>query len=449
MPKDYFQGMAPRTPSASPTEPERSIRNIPINTRRERTPAPPMSGGGVSGNLNGPYNPLQRSAGAGVLGFFRRFALWGIALVMVVLLGAVGAVAFRDTSVVVMPRTHALVISEDIGLTAYPENSEQSGLGGLTYTTSVKTYEEEASVPARGYEEVSEYAKGTVTVYNEYGANSVRLIKNTRFKTPDGLIFRIRDSIVVPGKRGDNPGTVTAIVYADQPGEKYNAAPTARFSIPGLEGGDMFTRVYARSTSAFIGGFSGAKPKVAESDMTGARDKLRARLEEKARGEAQAFSLDESLVFPQLLDLSFETLPPTQGSDGQALLRERLTATLPVFPEDGFAHVLASATRADAGVSVLHVVDVNNLSVRRIAGGTSSQQTIDMRISGNTTLEWQIDIDALGKALAGIPKASFDSTIAGFDSIESARAFVRPMWRKTFPADPVGIRIEVQKKDSK
>ena len=71
-----------------------------------------------------------------------------------------------------------------------------------------------------------ERATGVIVVYNAYSAAPQRLIKNTRFATEDGKIFRAKDSIVVPGTTIENgkiiPGSVEAIVVADEPGEAYN-----------------------------------------------------------------------------------------------------------------------------------------------------------------------------------------------------------------------------------
>ena len=51
--------------------------------------------------------------------------------------------------------------------------------------------------------EVNQKAQGELTVYNNYSEAPQILIKNTRFQTEDGKIFRIGDSITVPGKTGN------------------------------------------------------------------------------------------------------------------------------------------------------------------------------------------------------------------------------------------------------
>ena len=89
-------------------------------------------------------------------------------------------------------------------------------------------------------------ASGSITVYNNYSTASVKLIKNTRFQTPAGLIFRVPADVVIPGKQGSTPGQVTVTVFADQVGQQYNIGPTPRLTVPGLQSNAaMYAQIYA------------------------------------------------------------------------------------------------------------------------------------------------------------------------------------------------------------
>ena len=91
-------------------------------------------------------------------------------------------------------------------------------------------------------------AQGTITVYSTE-TKAQDLINNTRFETPSGLIFRIHAPITVPPATSSGPGSVTATVYADQPGASYNVAATS-FTVPGLQNTPEYTEVTAKSTTA-------------------------------------------------------------------------------------------------------------------------------------------------------------------------------------------------------
>jgi hypothetical protein len=372
--------------------------------------------------------------------------MWGAAVVAVLLLLFVTFAMFQGTSVLVTPRMHSVTLTEDVLLAAYPMSDERVALGALGYEMTERVIDAERSITANGFTEVEENASGLIMVYNENSANSMRLIKNTRFETPAGLIFRIRDSVVVPGKKENSPGTISVTVYADQPGEKYNVAPTDRFTLPGLKGADSYSKVYARSTVAFTGGFIGTKPKIALPDLNDARTGLRTDLEQKAREEMAKVSVPGKIAFPQLMTFAFESLPFDVDAGGKALVRERVTAKLPLFPESAFAKVLAVAARADSSDTPAHLQKTEGLSVRTIttdASAPAANGSIEILVSGSTTLVWDVNTETLKVTLAGTPKTNFQTLIGGVSSIEKADAFIRPFWRSSFPEKAEDIEVIV------
>ena len=151
-----------------------------------------------------------------------------ITLAIVAVLGLAVFVSnlFHSAVLSVSPRVAAAAISDDL---------VAKRAGGLTYQAVTLKEEGSSTVKATGEEAVSKKASGTVVIYNNYNSSSQRLIKNTRFETPEGLIFRVSDSVTVPGKKGSTPGSVEATIVADEPGDKYNVG-LKDFTIPGFKG---------------------------------------------------------------------------------------------------------------------------------------------------------------------------------------------------------------------
>ncbi|MFA5230373.1 MAG: hypothetical protein WC422_03050, partial [Candidatus Paceibacterota bacterium] len=93
-------------------------------------------------------------------------------------------------------------------------------------------------------------AKGKLTVYNAYNTSPQILVQNTRFESPDGLIFRADARVTVPGatlKNGEIvPSSIVINVTAAETGNAYNISPV-RFTIPGFKGTDRFTGFYGES----------------------------------------------------------------------------------------------------------------------------------------------------------------------------------------------------------
>ena len=114
MPKDYFQDVTPpnANPSDAPAGTERTIRNIPIRERRER----PRESERIS-------IPTLQGLPHSVMWFgnfpWRRLLMWAIIALAVIGLLFATVSMFKSTSVVITPRTHPLVLTEDVPLTAY------------------------------------------------------------------------------------------------------------------------------------------------------------------------------------------------------------------------------------------------------------------------------------------------------------------------------------------
>src|SRR3989338_5100844 len=276
MAKDYFQDiLKPEEKSGgaygsgkSDIEPrggphatgERSIRNITVNPRAARSRA--MSGDVRESSGGAPQSQYRQPR----LENKKRVWIWVVAAVSVLVLLILALFAFRDTTITVIPRSRPVVFEQAVHFNASPATSATAG--ALTYTVIANDLEDSVVVASSGTEYAEEKATGTITVYNAYSDSPVRLIKDTRFATPAGLIFRVHAAVVIPARKGATPGSVTVTVVADKAGEQYNIAPVDTFTLPGLKTTpDMYATVYARSTAAFSGGFAGSRPGVAKDAL--------------------------------------------------------------------------------------------------------------------------------------------------------------------------------------
>ncbi len=337
MAKDYFEDITPpenasseRTPTPPPSLESRS-EQVPIRV----ADAPPARG---IRNIAAP-----RAARAKAIGDFRepppfpsepprtkgysRWILWGAALLALVALATLALFSFRDTVIRVVPKSHTVVFDPATTFTAFPESTAATGT--LSYTVQTSELEDSEVVPSQGTTHAETKASGSITVYNEYSDASVKLIKNTRFQTPDGLVFRTPAEVVVPGKKGSAPGQVNVMVVADAAGEKYNIAPVSRFTLPGLASSPgMYAKVYAKSTASFSGGFVGDQPAVAPGALETALSAVRARLEEKARAGSTGTG-SETIMFPDMIQITYQDLPNTSEAGGGVRVHQRAVIEVP------------------------------------------------------------------------------------------------------------------------
>ena len=94
-------------------------------------------------------------------------------------------------------------------------------------------------------ENTSGKASGKITIINNYTQNQP-LVATTRFQSPEGLIFRLPQTIVVPAK-----SKMEVTVVADQPGAQYEIGPS-KFSIPGFTWRQQY--IWAESTGQMVRG---------------------------------------------------------------------------------------------------------------------------------------------------------------------------------------------------
>ena len=413
-----------------PDQPERTIRNIPVApTRRPRAGAIDLRDTGA------PISPPRA---------ITRYWMWGGVALSLLVLGAIGLVALRPTTVTVIPRSHTVVFDETAQFSAYPAATAKPN--ALSFTLESSTLEDSQLVPAKGMERVEERAQGTIVVYNEYSAQPVKLIKNTRFQTPEGLIFRIPAEVIVPGRKGAVPGSLSVMAIADAPGEKYNVGPVSRFTIPGLKSSaDMYKQVYARSHAPIGGGFSGERPAAEPGAIEAARSQMRTRLQEKARAAALARTDDTTFAFSDLARITYESAA-TETEKGGIRLHERARIEQPLFPSDAFAHIIAQSVSAEAERGSIGLRTGKGFAARRQNESAPLGDTapLEFTLRGEAQLVWKVNVSELAAALAGRDESAFRAIVEGFPGIDEAHARIEPFWNNTFPKDPAAIHVTIQ-----
>lgn len=421
--------------TAAPAPQERSIRNIsmpnrptrsrPLDDMRDMREVPPLG----MGMPRGPRRPS-------------RIWMWAAAILSILILAALVLVAFRDTVVRVTPRTHSVVFDEASLFTSYPEASAASGM--LVYTVRTVELEDSEVVSASGTVHAEDRASGTITVFNDYSAAPVKLVKTTRFEANGGLIYRVPADVSIPGKAGAVPGQVQVTVVADQPGEKYNIGPVARFTLPGLKSSDMYTKVYGSSSAAMSGGFAGERPGIASDALESTIALIRDRLEKKAHEAALAQSDDAQISFADLIQIEYQDMPSTPETGGGARIHQKAIVRIPVFARKDFSGAIARSVSTDADGGSVNLTG-DSYTVHQ--SGTTSilgTEPLQFSLQGEGLLVWSVDSAALSTALAGRDQTAFQSIVTGFPAIQEAKARIEPFWSSSFPKDSSDIKIKIE-----
>lgn len=366
-----------------------------------------------------------------------RFPFGTAVVALVVTLASAGALyAFSKATVSVTP-----VVNKTTLTTA--DFTADAGGGNLPFI--VITVEKVGTKDAKseGTENVSEAAQGTVVLTNTQAVPQ-QLIKNTRLESADGHIYRIHDSIAIPASKAGAPGTLSVVVYADAPGEAFNIAATT-FRIPGLKGSKAYDQVTGKSSEAMAGGFIGTRPVVAQAtkdkEYTAIKESLAADIE-----KAVAEKVEKGYVLlPGATFISYVALPDAPATGGSVTLSEKAVVTAVIFPEDALAKGIAyQSVGSYAGQSVtLGATTGLMLTSNTGVAPAPTDQAFSFKLSGDTSVVWQVDAEKVAGAVAGKTRESAQVALAGFPEIDRAHLVLRPFWTNAFPADPGKIQVTV------
>lgn len=363
----------------------------------------------------------------------KQFPMRWVVVAAVVAVGSIGVLfAFGGAKVEATPTMKTATVSGEF--TATPS------AGDLPF--QVVTVEKIGSkeVKAEGTETANVPAQGTVTIYN--AQNKVQeLINNTRFETPEGLIFRIHESIKVPAGSTATPGELKVTVYADAGGSTYNIGPST-FGIPGLKGSATYDLVYARSTEPMTGGFTGERPSIAEAARQSQYQGMQAGLESDLRGDIGSQVPEGYVLLPGALFFSYVPQPDASGKSDVVSLQLAGTATAYVLPKEALARAIAFRSLGVYGGQPVTLQSSEGLTLTP-TGVPSGTDSFAFTLSGEADIAWIVDPSEIAGAIAGKSRDAAKTILAGFSELEEARLVLRPFWASTMPADPADIQVEV------
>jgi hypothetical protein len=357
---------------------------------------------------------------------------YGTALVaLLVVVGAIGALLyFSGAKVEVTPASTSSSIAADFTATA--------GAGDLPF--EVVTVQKTASqvVPAESSQTVNDPSSGPIVISNAQ-TSSQTLIKNTRFETSNGLIFRIHDPVTVPAG-----GSVTATAFADVGGANYNVGPTT-FTLPGLKKSPAFTLVTAKSSATMTGGFSGTRPSVSQGTRDTQNAMNQASLQKSLDTDIKSKIPAGYVLIPGATFVTFEPQPETPADAGKVNVSEKATITAVVFPEAALGKAIAYKVIGTYSGQALTLPDESGLKLTPAINiaPTSSDTTFAFNLSGTAKIVWKVDATKIAGAVAGKTRESAQVALSGFPEVDKAVLVLRPFWATAFPQDPAKITIKV------
>lgn len=291
--------------------------------------------------------------------------------------------------------------------------------------------------------EINQKASGEITIYNNYSESSQVLIKNTRFQTADGKVFRIGDSITVPGKSGSTPGSIKVKVSADSYGADYNIGPSD-FTIPGFKGTARYEGFYAKSSSPMTGGASGMIQIVSQSDIENANAELKPKVLLEISSSTNKIVHDGYYILYGIPLITFTDNSSTlMTSDKNSY---NLTGVASVFSikKDILAKLIATQVLKDEynGHDNVRLESIDNLGFSLSEDTDPNTSILKVTITGKVRIIWAYDEVALKNDLSGRKLKDFTEVIKKYNyAILNASSKIDPFWSRSFPDSPNKIKI--------
>ncbi len=390
-----------------------------------------------------------------------------------------GATIELTTSPNVLQRSVNITLAD-----AVRNSSEFKNPGGKLIATYPVSASIEKTLP---YNSTGEYfegsnATGKITIINK-GPNNWPLVANTRFQTPDGLVFRVKQFVTIPGTkqvektREDGstytdtiPGEIEVYVVADTEdafgkiiGDRGNIQPTT-FFVPGLSKTSQ-NILYATSKEPFTGGQTVSKPRVVQEDIDAAKQKLLETLKgegvERLREEVErqnrlkntslrlmedsfvlefsepAFTVPDGLISQELEEFTISGTITVTGiaynfNEVMNMLKQDLK--LHKSPEKYLVYIYDKSFTYD-----IVDIDAKNKKIKITASIKGIEEfDIDPESENGQRLSKKIKEHVLGKS-----KKEASAYIQNLPEVNKVNIKTWPGWAPNLPSVPENIKIKV------
>ncbi len=346
---------------------------------------------------------------------------------------AIALISFSRTTIVVTLGPREVRETVELTISEQPTAGSSDLHGKLLFETIEGNVS--SSVPTSGAV-VEDYARGLVTIYNQW-TKPQPLAATTRLRASlSGLIFRTTKRVDVPAG-----GSVVAEVVADKKGAAGNIPPD-RFEIVALWSG-LKDQIYGQSNQAMTGG-TRSEAAVTQALLDDAREDLERELLAKLKTTAPPVPDGMTVVGDPKLVTSSLTSNATPGE------------VVPSFVTAGSVRTLLVAVETEEMTKKIAAVLETTLTEDEAVTGSSTQTTwrvltlnesrgtanLELTVAATVQLKPESDHLAVEK-FTRKTRAEILQTLLGTPGVKSADVRMSPFWATRSPSLPSQIMVRV------
>ncbi len=380
--------------------------------------------------------------------------IWIICIVCVATLLFFISSAFSTATLTITPKVEPVALNDTyaalMSTNAQTNAAAQKSTSTLHYQVLTLTKNLSQGLETNGEQNVSRKATGKAVIYNNYSTATQRLINNTRLETKSGLIYRITQSVNVPGiktiKGVKTPGSVEVNIIADAPGDKYNIKlPDSKgdFTIPGFKGTPQYSGFYAHLSTDVTGGYIGNVKTVSADALSAGRIQLKNDLQTELIKDIYSQIDDKSIIFKNDYFIEYTDLPDVSDADNYTI-SESVAIYAFVFNKTELADFIAKNKLPDYDNADVDAIWNDDISVA-VSGMTVTpwlENSVKTKFSGDANIAWSYDSAKILDEISGQDKSVLEDVMdENKNSIIEISAVIMPMWENLFPKNTNKIKI--------
>lgn len=293
--------------------------------------------------------------------------------------------------------------------------------------------------------DVKSKAKGSVTIYNNFDTHPQKLLKNTRLEAPDGKIYRIAQSIIVPGKTSSGSGSITVMAIADTYGSEYNMSIN-NFTISGFKGTPKYHYFSAKSNGEMSGGDMGKKYIISDQDIRDVEAKLAPGIEAKIREKLKNYKNDNYVIVRESLYFSRSNnrLALEKEAD-KKIYEQTIKGSFLIIKKTEISKIIAKANLSEYnGIDNIELANFEDLKIFTNKDFTLATNSVSLSFEYKGNIKWVINPENIKNDLTGKNISDLANVMSKYAGIDAATPSFRPIWSHTFPTqiDKIVVKSE-------
>lgn len=380
---------------------------------------------------------------------FIKILLWLIVIIAIIF--SILTFVFNRGYLYILPKSIDYTISNTLNL-QIPLNSTTSKDANNIKIIQI-TKSSNIKIPKSEPQNVQSKATGKMSVYNNYSSDPVKLIKNTRFQTDNGNIYRISSNIIIPGKSADKPGSTSVDIIADNIGPDYNIDNNQKLTVVNFKNSPKYLSVYGEINTPIMGGFSGTQYVIAKEDIDKNNQLLQTKIINDINTELTKTKRDDFTVATDSLQILWSNnLIAYQSNQADNYV---LTGTgyVLLIKDSVLSNLIAKKMINNYNNEAIYLSDnslkINHIDKTLLSDLYNSQpDNINISLTGNLRLTYKVDQDKIKNSIAD---KNNDATIIQDllfknNTLNTVTVKLFPLWLNSFPKDTSKIVINIDDK---